>query len=264
MYDSSYALITALSVPKTDTNAYTALASVPWSHNQTALSVAGWVNPGAANDNAEGLFGNWNAINTGHILFRYGNTSGTVAAFLRTTVAQYGPATGPSNTALDTWTHVAMTMDSSNFRVYVNGSAGSDVALTGSLAATSQTVPRFGYISTSQYGFIGWQRDWAFWDGVTLTGAAVQSLANGANPLTLAPSNYWPLGNTLRDWCGKNHLTAGSSSGFQNTFTGTYHWLPHPAANDFQMEAAAAVAGGRRHANPFAGPFAGPFARGVA
>lgn len=138
------------------------------------------------------------------------NASNQVAA----TQDAAGAASSSTYTATaisaDTW-HCAVavfTSDSSR-TVYLDGNAATTQTTTRSTSWASIDRLNIGASGPLAADFNGLIGHVAVWD-VALSAGNITSLAGGANPLTIDPTNliaYWPLTADVNDVVGTNHLT---------------------------------------------------------
>jgi hypothetical protein len=116
-----------------------------------------------------------------------------------------------------TWHHAAATFTSDSSRkAYLDGSGTTNA--TASSATTGLDCIYLGNTPLLGADFTGLLAHVAVWD-VALSDGDISSLAAGANPLTIDPTNliaYWPLTADDDDDVGTNHLTVTNEAALQS------------------------------------------------
>ena len=150
------------------------------------------------------LFGKRSTSINGNEYSCFINSSG----YLVFDIAQAGIGTlritGAIDVATNNWTHVAITWNgslNSGLVLYVNGSADSGAAVTGSITATNTTTGSFTIATVNgsfAVGFVAGNIDeMAYWTSV-LSASNITAIYNSGKPddlTSLSPLSWWRMGD---------------------------------------------------------------------
>lgn len=187
-------------------------------YSTDTFTISAWVYIDSDNETEQTIFDNRDANDDGFVLEIAASGANDVACRYNTTDASDG------SLSTDTWYHVACTSDGSNIRIYIDGQPFSPVAITGSIAETTNAAIG-GRNYTTGTNFPGSIDDVRFYNYDRTTSQIIEDM-NAGHPAPGSPIGspiaYWKFdeqqGQTSNDSGTANvDLTLGTTSGSEST-----------------------------------------------
>jgi hypothetical protein len=163
----------------------------------TTWSASAWIKPNFTSGTYGTIFSD---AGPRRLYIYYDGTNYTV--YLRQGSSPFNIITSSGNAIHDTWTHIAVTRDSSTSTavLYINGSQVGTVTDGGDTANKAKPT-NIGCINTSGlFPFNGKIDEFGWWDGTALSAPQIANISGGTNGIpgdlnTFNPDGWWRMGD---------------------------------------------------------------------